>query len=84
MPGARGATGASGARGPPGDAGRAGEPGLVGARVSISLLLLYICPVHYDEICKSRSKKHVAFLLFYKYARDQLLLTFDHMNKTIT
>lgn len=84
MPGARGATGTSGARGTPGDAGRAGEPGLVGARVSISLLLLYICSVHYDEICKSRSKKLVKFLIFYKYARDQLLLTFDHMNKTIT
>lgn len=74
MPGARGATGASGARGAPGDAGRAGEPGLVGARVSISLLLLYICPVHYDKICKSRSKKHVKILLFYKYALRSITL----------
>lgn len=49
MPGARGATGTPGARGPPGDAGRAGEPGLVGARVSISLPLLYICPVRYGR-----------------------------------
>lgn len=40
MPGARGSTGASGARGPAGDAGRAGEPGLVGARVSILIMLI--------------------------------------------
>lgn len=73
MPGARGATGTPGARGPPGDAGRAGEPGLVGARVSISLLLLCICPVHYDKICKSQSKKHVKCLLFYKYALRSII-----------